>query len=245
MGRICRGRDCDQARRGRRGGDDRSDSRRTLCFRSSSRRDTATSGYPFPRLLAVSGKTASSPTALRMTPPTALRMTLPRRERRAPVPPERRLAGQVAQGTLPNTGPCDSFPSVNLQTDESPHAGGHFIRRRGTARRSPAEHVAASRCEDRPDLPWGRCSCHRSPATTTARRQRLAPLASFPNTGPGETVLTPSACLRAVVAANHRGEACKPSSARPSARGLGRVPRIRAWLPRGGMLRFPRPRCTP
>lgn len=69
--------------------------------------------------------------------------------------------------------------------------------------------------------------------------------ASFVNTGAGETVLTPSACLRAVVAANHRGEACKPSSARPSARGLGRVPRIRAWLPRGGMLRFPRPRCTP
>jgi hypothetical protein len=29
--------------------------------------------------------------------------------------------------------------------DESPHAGGHFIRRRGTARRSAAEHLAASR----------------------------------------------------------------------------------------------------
>ena len=112
---------------------------------------------------------------------------------------------------------------------------------------------------DRPPLPAGPPRARRSPPTSsTARAARSGTRRRTACTRPrpcslsrwrkharaGETVLAPNAYLRAVVAAHHRGEACTPSSARPSARGLGRVPEIRVGCA-GGMLRFPRPRCTP
>lgn len=52
---------------------------RTLCFRSSSRRDTATSGYPFPRATRPS---ATRPDRPRRACATDLRGTIPERWRR-------------------------------------------------------------------------------------------------------------------------------------------------------------------